>query len=89
MRKGLRKGKFNPLLLRIAQRGGNDKPRESSPLSGVGVLSGLGPGLFLRRFLNGLCSVVEGIVLLEEVTFIMKYSCHKKVALDLQHCLGG
>ncbi len=42
MRKG--KGKSNPLLLRIAKSGGNARLRESSPLSGVGGVSGLGPG---------------------------------------------
>ncbi len=41
MRKG--QGKFNLLLLRIAQRG-NARPREARPLSGVGGVSGLGPG---------------------------------------------
>ncbi len=37
-------GKSNPLALRNAQSGGNARPRESSPLRGVGGVSGLGPG---------------------------------------------
>ncbi len=37
MRRGL--GKSNPLPLRITQSGGNVRPRESSPLSGVGGVS--------------------------------------------------
>ncbi len=37
-------GKFNPIRLRTAQSGGNARPREAGPLSGVGGVCGRRPG---------------------------------------------
>ncbi len=37
-------GKYNILPFKIAQSGSNARPTESSPLCGVGGVSGLGPG---------------------------------------------
>ncbi len=57
-------GKSNPLPLRIALSGGNVRPRESSPLSGVGGVSGLpiGPGSCgAVAMLQGLCMCVGGV----------------------------
>ncbi len=67
MKKGL--GKSYPLPLRIAQSGGNAKPKESSPLSGVGGVSALGPDCIMSSemfFSTKLALVFEPIGSLQD-----------------------